>query len=968
MSSLSAPTNIKIITSIDRARGSPIPTPFPDDPYMLVRQAYSPTAPDTESEPLKAPSKTKEPQPLSPTLAPPSPNYTPSTPHNNDKPESLETSKTRVKQIEADDQAIQTILMGLPEDIYATIDSCETAREIWLLQNVKNKLVINAVQNPGGQNVGNQNKLIVVLGIVNPNVIQHGNGNVVTPRAEVTGNGNNGNQIGFYNCRGMGHLARSYIQASTSNTQTDKAPVYDSDGSAEVYEYENCYNNEIFNMFTKEEQYTELPELVPKPHKAQQNDSNVISAISSMEQSEGSIEQHHATIEETRASFESLYNNLAIKVEKVSTVKSTIVTLHRVVKQKMTLDIHSWSPSAHKFLKIIKDETYPIVNQVDARVQNFKMQFLKKIAKFVRDFKSLANEADESLAKHKALEFDIERLLRTVVSQDIMSIVQNPTVVETSDLQTALERTKKRFENCIIKKENEYAKLWNAWYKKVKSANMPIFHTIKFIMTCNKRSNGYKLRWEIKRRTYATQIKRCGEMARKLRFFKEQMYKAGLLSSANSTYGSPITLDELEVKLGELEAELVEMNANSEKLQRAYNELLEYKLVLKKAGEFFNSAQRNATAQQREQEHSRVERSIDSPLLLEQEMTSDSSKQVKLGYVSGLVPRDKSIAFERILFRATRGNVFLKQESVEEAVIDPVSGQKVEKNVFIIFHSGERAKSKVLKICDAFGANRYPFTDDIGRQHQIITRELKTTINVGEHHWGSVVQAISHQYEPWNNLVKREKSIYHTLNMLSFDVTKKCLVAEGWCPVFATSQIQKALWQATTDRIVDAYGVAKHQEAVYTVVTFPFLFAVMFGDWGHGICLFLATLFLILREKTYSNRTASILLTPSLPMIPLYGDGDLTIMKFIHADVECSSSPIFTSSDIYPSGDIISPLNPASGVVAGTTWLLTSKRNLLKQCSYRIYEEEPPSMIGEGVLGKINSSGVGVLAGKFIFG
>ncbi|GKF58317.1 hypothetical protein Tco_0171854, partial [Tanacetum coccineum] len=55
-------------------------------------------------------------------------------------------------------------------------------------------------------------------------------------------------------------------------------------------------------------------------------------------------------------------------------------------------------------------------------------------AKFVRDFKSLANEADESLAKHKALEFEIERLLRVVVSQDIMSIVQNPTVVDTSDL------------------------------------------------------------------------------------------------------------------------------------------------------------------------------------------------------------------------------------------------------------------------------------------------------------------------------------------------------------------------------------------------------------------------------------------------------------------------------------------------------------------------------------------------------
>lgn len=37
--------------------------------------------------------------------------------------------------------------------------------------------------------------------------------------------------------------------------------------------------------------------------------------------------------------------------------------------------------------------------------------------------------------------------------------------------------------------------------------------------------------------------------------------------------------------------------------------------------------------------------------------------------------------------------------------------------------------------------------------------------------------------------VRKEKSIYHTLNMLSIDVTKKCLVAEGWSPVFATKQV-----------------------------------------------------------------------------------------------------------------------------------------------------------------------------------
>ncbi|GJU60815.1 hypothetical protein Tco_1238581 [Tanacetum coccineum] len=39
-----------------------------------------------------------------------------------------ELMEAEIKQIEADDQAIQTILLGLPEDIYAAVDSCETAQ------------------------------------------------------------------------------------------------------------------------------------------------------------------------------------------------------------------------------------------------------------------------------------------------------------------------------------------------------------------------------------------------------------------------------------------------------------------------------------------------------------------------------------------------------------------------------------------------------------------------------------------------------------------------------------------------------------------------------------------------------------------------------------------------------------------------------------------------------------------------
>nr|GFB93950.1 hypothetical protein [Tanacetum cinerariifolium] len=51
------------------------------------------------------------------------------------------------------------------------------------------------------------------------------------------------------NCILMANLQ----QASTSGTQHDRAPVYDTDSSAEVHLNDNCYNNEIFNMFTQEE-------------------------------------------------------------------------------------------------------------------------------------------------------------------------------------------------------------------------------------------------------------------------------------------------------------------------------------------------------------------------------------------------------------------------------------------------------------------------------------------------------------------------------------------------------------------------------------------------------------------------------------------------------------------------------------------------------------------------------------------
>nr|GEV93303.1 hypothetical protein [Tanacetum cinerariifolium] len=172
------------------------------------------------------------------------------------------------------------------------------------VQNVENQVAKNAVQNLSVQNFENQNGLIVVPGIVNQN--PNGNGNVVAARAEGNENENNSDIDEIEKVNANCILMANLQQASTLDTQTNKAPVYDSDGSAEGL---------------------------------------------GVEQEGRTVEQHPGTIEETRAYFESLYNNLEIDVENVNTVNHNTTKTRRPQPRSNTKNDRVPSASKSSWIK-----------------------------------------------------------------------------------------------------------------------------------------------------------------------------------------------------------------------------------------------------------------------------------------------------------------------------------------------------------------------------------------------------------------------------------------------------------------------------------------------------------------------------------------------------------------------------------------------------------------------------------------
>ncbi|XP_011178116.1 V-type proton ATPase 116 kDa subunit a 1 [Zeugodacus cucurbitae] len=388
-------------------------------------------------------------------------------------------------------------------------------------------------------------------------------------------------------------------------------------------------------------------------------------------------------------------------------------------------------------------------------------------------------------------------------------------------------------------------------------------------------------------RKFVTEVRRCDELERKIRYIEAEIKKDGIvlqdILDDIPRAPNPREIIDLEAHLEKTENEILELAQNEVNLKSNYLELTELRKVLENTQGFFS-----------DQEVLNLDSSNRGPNAAEE---VNPQNRGRLGFVAGVINRERVFAFERMLWRISRGNVFLKRSDLDDPLKDPTTGHPIYKTVFVAFFQGEQLKNRIKKVCTGFHASMYPCPSSHTERDEMVkgvrTRleDLKLVLSQTEDHRSRVLATVSKNLPSWSIMVKKMKAIYHTLNLFNMDVTKKCLIGECWVPTKDLPVVQKALSDGSAavgstipsflnvidtneqpptfnrtnkftrgfQNLIDAYGVASYREAnpaLYTCITFPFLFAVMFGDLGHGIILTLFGGWMVLCEKALQRKKA----------------------------------------------------------------------------------------------------------------
>ncbi|XP_013986665.1 V-type proton ATPase 116 kDa subunit a2 isoform X2 [Salmo salar] len=393
-------------------------------------------------------------------------------------------------------------------------------------------------------------------------------------------------------------------------------------------------------------------------------------------------------------------------------------------------------------------------------------------------------------------------------------------------------------------------------------------------------------------RRFVSEIKRCEEMERILGYLLREIRKANIAVPEDDEIcpvaPPPKHVLEIMEQLQRLEVELSEVARNKEKLQRNLLELTEYTHMLRITHTFVHSRSRHEALGPQYEEFQSIESDSGG-------CTGMQRLGAKLGFVSGLIHRVKVEAFERMLWRVCKGYTILSYAELGESLADLDTGEISKNVVFLISFWGDQIGQKVQKICDCYHCHLYPHPENDEERADVMdslrTRmlDLNNVLHRTEEYLRQGLQKASESAFTWVVQVKKMKAIYHILNLSSFDVTNKCLIAEVWCPVNDLTNLRGALEEGSRkgdatvpsfvnripsndtpptllrtnkftsgfQSIVEAYGVGDYREASpvpYTIITFPFLFAVMFGDLGHGVVMACFALWMVLKEKSHKHK------------------------------------------------------------------------------------------------------------------